>query len=140
MATELIAPYNSVAVTRAGVTPVLPAYDGEPIYLRDDRGTVGTTIVYTVPAGYVLYLFNWSSRRVAAAATTGSAYVNIRNAAAALRFTFAHADDNTVWASRMVGGYAHVPFVIPPTWDIAITVLTVSHYCSFSGYGILSVI
>ena len=140
MATELIAPYNSVAVTRAGVTPVLPAYDGEPIYLYLDYGNLGTAVVYTVPAGHVLYLFNWTSRQVSTAAAVGSAYAHIRNAAAAQRFNFGHMDTNIAYRSQFVVGCPAMPLTLPEGWDIAISVGAANCYCNFSGYGILSVI
>jgi len=137
VATELIAPYDSVAPTRAGVTPVLPAYDGEPIYLYLDYGNVGTAVVYTVPADHILYLFNWTSRLVSTAATNGSAYAYIRNATAAQRFNFGHMDTNIAYRSQFVIGCPAMPLTLPPAWDIAITVTAANHYCSFSGYGIL---
>ena len=119
---------------RARWVGVRPAHDGEQIAESAAATNVQTTIIYTVPAGYILLLFQWSLDCAGAATNTSSFLV--RNASDVIQYNLWTAYFVAAGRAALSSGL-FVPIEITAGFDVVVSNTVAASYTRAFIHGLL---
>ena len=136
MATYTIDAPDVVKLDRANVVGVRYAHDGKAFYGYLDVNA-GSIVMYTVPAGYELQIFNSACRSLTTLAVAVGNTVYVRNVANQTVYALGHFDSAVGYESQFHTQHFNPPLLLPAGYDILVHAPNASGYMSCSIWGCL---